>query len=361
MDNMFKGLDLEPRNHMQHFKTLSILNGKTVMFSVYRKKAEDGNTKETKIRVTPESGIYKPSHFEMRDDFIQYKQGEGFKASDLTHYLTKVHAGYVGHQPLNEKAQKDCISLAETLKQQIEWLESGHHAKITNALNELCTIDIVRVRQEIAAAACKSRKTIKANWNHHTQLNRTGSYEYADLVDENQNVIEAYSNVLNSIISKLPTMTEQDVKALRAYQNIRAMQAQGHPDYIDLMNPSWEGGEYPEEMRNDAISDVINRIKPISKVAEERAVMNLNESLPIRVNATMQTELEYTGVITLQDLIESGHLSPSEADDQSCIYDALNRYAKELDGGEFVEREGLSGNWTIDSAQFVENSERLKK
>lgn len=81
--------------------------------------------------------------------------------------------------------------------------------------------------------------------------------------------------------------------------------------------------------------------------------MNLNESLPIRVKATMETELEYTGVVTLQELIDNGHLSESEVDDQSCIDDALNRYAKELDGGEFVEREGLSGYWTIDSAQFV--------
>ena len=263
MGSMFKGLDLEPKNHLQVFKTLAILNDKSVMFSVYQEKAKDSNKKVTKIHVSPESEIYKPSYFVMRDDFIEYNQALGLVASDITHYFRKVHAGYVGHEPLNEKAEKDCISLAETLKQQIEWLESGHHAKTTKALNDLCTIDIVAVRHEIASAACKYRRTIKANWNHHTQLNRASSYDYGVLIDENENVVQAYSKVLHLIASELPTMTELDLSALAAYERIRAMQKQGHPDYIDLMNPSWEGGEFPEEMRHDAIRDVIKLIEPV--------------------------------------------------------------------------------------------------
>ncbi|MDA0146471.1 hypothetical protein OCT63_19785 [Vibrio sp. RW] len=267
MTNMFEGLDLEPKNHLQVFKTLTVLNGQTVMFSVYRLKAKDSDTKETKIRVVPSSYIGKPSHYVMRDDFVHYDHGEGLKATDITHYLTKVRAGYVGHKPLDEEAQRDCISLAEKLKQQIEWLESGHHAKTTAALNELCTINLTQVWGQLHSEVHAIRNDIFAIWGHHTQLNRASSAEYLDLVDENQSVEERYKTKLETIAAKLPPMTEQDVQALMAYQSIRAMQAQGHPDYIDLMKPTWEGGDFPNEMRHDAIRDVIKRIEPISKVA----------------------------------------------------------------------------------------------
>lgn len=82
--------------------------------------------------------------------------------------------------------------------------------------------------------------------------------------------------------------------------------------------------------------------------------MNLNKPLAIRVKATMITDLHYTGAISLQDLIDDGYLSESEVGDQTSIEVALYQYARQLDGGEFVEKEGISGGWTIDSAQFTQ-------
>lgn len=77
--------------------------------------------------------------------------------------------------------------------------------------------------------------------------------------------------------------------------------------------------------------------------------MNNLKAIPLVVKATMTTELEYKGTVTIQDLIEEQYLTESEATNKESVERAINRYSKFLDGGEFIEREGNSGSWTIDS------------
>jgi hypothetical protein len=82
--------------------------------------------------------------------------------------------------------------------------------------------------------------------------------------------------------------------------------------------------------------------------------MNLNKPMPFIARATMTTDLEYTGHVTLQRLIDSNYLRQSEIGDEKAILAALHQYSKDLDGGEFVESEGSSGSWSIEGVDFVD-------
>ncbi|MEZ9701572.1 hypothetical protein AB4455_06465 [Vibrio sp. 10N.261.46.E12] len=80
--------------------------------------------------------------------------------------------------------------------------------------------------------------------------------------------------------------------------------------------------------------------------------MNYQTSIPLVVKATMTSDLEYKGTVTIQDLIEQHYLDESEVNNNDSIESAIKNYSKDLDGGEFIEKEGYSGSWTIDSVDF---------
>lgn len=81
---------------------------------------------------------------------------------------------------------------------------------------------------------------------------------------------------------------------------------------------------------------------------------DLNEPMSFVAKAVMSTELEYKGSVTLRELIEMDYLIEGDVQNQDAINKALNLYAKDLDGGCFVERKGMfSGGWDVDSASFV--------
>ncbi|CAH6938167.1 conserved hypothetical protein [Vibrio chagasii] len=80
--------------------------------------------------------------------------------------------------------------------------------------------------------------------------------------------------------------------------------------------------------------------------------MNNQRAIPLVVKATMTTELEYKGTVTIQDLIEEQYLNENEATNKESVERAINRYSRFLDGGEFIEREGNSGSWTVDRVDY---------
>ena len=80
--------------------------------------------------------------------------------------------------------------------------------------------------------------------------------------------------------------------------------------------------------------------------------MNNLKAIPLVVKATMTTEIEYKGTVTIQDLIEQHYLDESEVNNNDSIESAIKNYSKDLDGGEFIEKEGYTGSWTIDSIDF---------
>ncbi|USD59035.1 hypothetical protein J4N45_10885 [Vibrio sp. SCSIO 43140] len=81
---------------------------------------------------------------------------------------------------------------------------------------------------------------------------------------------------------------------------------------------------------------------------------DLNKPMSFVAKAVMTTELEYKGSVTLQDLIEMDYLEEGDVQNQEAVNRALYLYSKDLDGGYFVEREGMnSEGWHLDNASFV--------
>ncbi|MFM2668711.1 hypothetical protein AAFX24_28610 [Vibrio mediterranei] len=83
--------------------------------------------------------------------------------------------------------------------------------------------------------------------------------------------------------------------------------------------------------------------------------MDLNEPRSFIAKATMTTELEYKGEVTLLTLIHNDLLNERDAENEDAIQSALTNYSKYLDGGEFVEKEGFSGSWDINDVRFTDS------
>lgn len=81
---------------------------------------------------------------------------------------------------------------------------------------------------------------------------------------------------------------------------------------------------------------------------------DINEPLSFVTKAIMRTELEYTGSISLLELIEMGYLDEGDVQNQEAIDRAIFSYSKNLDGGEFVEREGMSSGWDVVSTSLTQ-------
>ncbi|NOH31559.1 hypothetical protein [Vibrio mediterranei] len=84
--------------------------------------------------------------------------------------------------------------------------------------------------------------------------------------------------------------------------------------------------------------------------------MDLNKPRSFIVKATMTTELECKGEVTLLTLIDHKLLNERDVENEGAIQSALTNYSKYLDGGEFVEKEGFSGSWDIDDVRFYTDS-----
>lgn len=82
--------------------------------------------------------------------------------------------------------------------------------------------------------------------------------------------------------------------------------------------------------------------------------MKLNKPMSFIAIATMTTEVEYIGHVTLQELIDGHYLDSANISDEKFIFAALRKYSKDLDGGDFVEREGGLGSWNVDIVSFLD-------
>lgn len=81
---------------------------------------------------------------------------------------------------------------------------------------------------------------------------------------------------------------------------------------------------------------------------------DLNKPMKFIALATMTTNLEYKGEVTLQSLIEDGYLDASDVNDSKEVRGALNQYSKDLGGELFTKPEGSTSDWATYDANFLE-------
>lgn len=257
----FEDIEFNSHQYLSEYRHMAFLNSRTVCFCLFGAVKVEGNkrTVTPRIKVSPTTRECNAStYMTCKDDYLTFELAAGVTPTDLIHHLTKVRYGYVGHTPLNEFSIASLHKLADKLTEQLAYINPARKCKHLAEIQSHCTVDAHETYVEISIAVRKHQKAILALWGIHTQLNRAYGDEHLDLVDGPlMSVQEAYDAAIQSVADNLPSMTANDLKAVKYHYDIMRLETMKHEEYIDLMDEGWEKGEFPDEVMFDAINDVL--------------------------------------------------------------------------------------------------------